>query len=138
MLIGTGFVSSRASTIQTSFGQSTPPSVIGLVAHHEQPAIEEGQHGVGEAGERRVVVPAADEPGMRHVRDVEDDGAAVEIADVGAVGALGVDVGVVGAEAGVELRMAHGGGSASPSRVPGSHQRPTSRGRVGSRTSTMR
>ena len=43
---------------------------------------------------------------MRHVRDVEHDRPAVDVADPGAVRPARIDVRVVGAEPGVELRMA--------------------------------
>jgi hypothetical protein len=70
----------------------------GLVAHDQESAVEEGQERVGEAGERGMVVPAADEAGVRHVGDVEHDGPAVEIADPGSIRPAGIDVRVVGAE----------------------------------------
>src|SRR5207244_63816 len=57
-----------------------------FVADGDQAALEERQHGVAEAGIRRLVVPAADQPRARQIRDVEADGAAV---DVGAVGPVG-------------------------------------------------
>ena len=51
---------------------------------------------------------------MRLVGDVEDDDATIDIGRIGAVGPLGVDVDVMRAEAGIELRMTHrfGGGDA--------------------------
>ena len=49
-------------------------------------SVEEREQRVGEAREGRVVVPAAHEAGPRHVGNVEDDGAAVEVSDPGSVG----------------------------------------------------
>src|SRR6202048_2629380 len=81
-----------------------------LVADDIKVAIEERHHGVGEPVIRRMVIPARHHLRMRHVGNVEDDQPAVDIAEIGAVRPLGIDVGVVRAEAGVgTLRVALGG-----------------------------
>ena len=61
---------------------------------------------MGETRERWMVIPAGEWTRPRHIRDVEDDGAAVDVAHVRPVRASRVDVGVVGPEARVELRVA--------------------------------
>ena len=66
-----------------------------LVSHDQQIAIEERKHGVSEARERRVVVEPAQRLGRGEVRDVEDHDARIEIAEVGAVRPLRVDIAVV-------------------------------------------
>src|SRR6266702_3157897 len=54
-----------------------------FVADDEQSAIEQRQHGVREAIERRRILPAADQSRMRLVGDVENHRAAVDIPDIG-------------------------------------------------------
>src|SRR5215470_3528649 len=51
-------------------------------------------------------VPVSDRLRPRLVRDVEDPGAAIDHPYISAIGPLGIDVGVVGADAGVEARVA--------------------------------
>ena len=58
---------------------------------------------MGEAGVRRMVVPAAHQARMRHVGNVEDDRATIEVPDPGAVGSPRVHIGVVRAKSRVEL-----------------------------------
>src|SRR5204863_461030 len=77
-----------------------------FVADHEEIALEERHDGVTEAGERRVIVPASQQPRVRLVGDVEDHRAAVDVPDVGAVGTARIDVGVVRAIAGIDGRVA--------------------------------
>ena len=62
-----------------------------------------------EPGVRRRIAPVRDELWSRLVGDVEDHRAAGDVADIGAVGPLRKDVGVVRAKARVELRMARKG-----------------------------
>ena len=64
---------------------------------------------MGEARIWRMVVPPAEHARPGHVRDVEDDRAAVDVADPGPVGPAGVDVRVVRAKSGVELRVTRRG-----------------------------
>src|SRR2546428_7134999 len=77
-----------------------------LVADDEQVLVEEGHHGVAEAGEGRLIVPAPEQARMRLVGDVEHERAAVDVADVGAVGPPWIHVGVVRAVAGVDGPLA--------------------------------
>ena len=88
----------------------------GFVGDDQQLALEQRQHGVREAGERRRVVPAAQRLRVRLVGDVEDEHAAVDVAEVAAVGALRIDVGVVGAEAHVVARRLVARGRRRPRR----------------------
>ncbi len=83
--------------------------VLGVVHHRlvgddQQLALEQRQHRVGKAAERRRVVPAAERLWPRLVGDVEDEHAAVDVAEIAAVGALRIDVGVVGTKALVVAR----------------------------------
>src|SRR6266568_2476161 len=51
-------------------------------------------------------VPVPDRLRSRLVGDVEDPGTAIDHSHIGAVGPLGIDIRVVGSDAGIELRMA--------------------------------
>src|SRR6267142_531103 len=77
----------------------------GFVGDDHELGIEERQQRVCEAGVRWVIVPPAQHARPGHVRDVQDDRSAVDIADPRAIGPARIDVRVVGAVAGVELRM---------------------------------
>ena len=72
-----------------------------LVAHDKKVAVEERDHRVGKAVIGRMIVPARHHLGPCLVGDVENDEPAVDIAEIGAVRALGIDIGVVRAKAGV-------------------------------------
>ena len=94
-------------------GEPDPLGVVGggvvhaLVADRQQVPARQRQHGVGEPGHRRVIVQPRHHGRGTGVADVEDDGAGVQVADVGAVGAPGADVDVVRAEPGVEDLVPH-------------------------------
>ncbi len=75
-----------------------------LIGDHQQVAAKQRQHGVAETVVGRRVRPARDQPRPRAVGNIDHHGAAVEVAEIAAVGALGIDVGVVRAKAGVEFR----------------------------------
>ena len=75
-----------------------------FIAHDPQATLFERQHGVGEAVEGRRVVPLGDDLDVAQVADVEHQRAAVDVADISAIGLIGKDVGVVGAKAHVEGR----------------------------------
>ncbi len=98
----TGWVSSRASRSQTSFGQSLALFSVELLGDQDQPAVEQRHRGMGEAGVRRRIGPVRDHLRLRLVRDVHHVHAAVEVAQIHAVGPLRIDVAVVRAVALVE------------------------------------
>ena len=83
-------------------GPVSPVVHHALVAHDPQAAVEQRQQGVGEAVERRRGVPGRHHLDVRRVGNVQHEGAAVDVAHVGAVGLLREDVGVVGPKAHVE------------------------------------
>src|SRR5207302_2469663 len=55
--------------------------------------------------ERRRILPATDELGVRLIRNVQNHRTAVDITDIGAIRPLRKNIGVVRAKASVELRI---------------------------------
>src|ERR1700730_18095462 len=101
-------------------GPVAPLHAHALVADDVEVAVEERHDGVGEPVIRRMVIPARHHLGMRHVGNVEDDQPAVDIAKIGAVRPLGIDIGVVRTEAGIgTLRVALGRALAGAPPCPG-------------------
>src|SRR5262245_53186358 len=81
---------------------------VSLIGDDQQVSAEQRQNRVSKSRKRRMVVDLADYFGARPFRYVENKKSRIKPAGVGAVGTLGVDVGVVDAMAAIEARMAHG------------------------------
>ena len=74
-----------------------------LVGDHQQIARQQRHHGVHEAGIGRRIGPMADRRRLRFVGNIQNEHAAVDIAEIEPVGLLRIDIGVVRAIALVEL-----------------------------------
>src|SRR5215472_12206070 len=72
------------------FGPIAALHADAFVADDQEVPVEEGHHGVGEAVIGRMVIPARHHHRVRHVGNVEDNESAVDIAEIGTVGALGI------------------------------------------------
>src|SRR5262245_25458276 len=66
---------------------------------------------MGKARERRMRVPVADQLRLADIGYIQHAGAAIDIADIGAIWSLRIYICIMGTPAGVELRMPrHGRG----------------------------